>query len=97
LEDKLKYLYLLFIFSLFLGCSSSKESIEGVICMIGNDPFSEIALQTDSITVYRLEASMEIKEVLIKNQGRQAKIIYNKKDSSELPPKIFVKEYQLLK
>jgi len=65
--------------------------------MIGNDPFTEIAIQTDSITVYRIEASKEIKEVLIENQGRQAKIIYTKKDSSELPIKIYVKEYQLLK
>lgn len=89
------FVYLIAI--LIFGCSSGKESIEGTICVVGNEPFSKLALQVDSVTLYKLEVSKEEKDILWKNQGRKAKINYTEVDSTELPKTLKVIKYEILK
>ncbi|MGE5499458.1 MAG: hypothetical protein ACM3Q2_15360, partial [Syntrophothermus sp.] len=49
---------------LFSSCSSSKDSargevktIKGRVFVVGNSPFTHMALQTDSTTVYLLDCN----------------------------------------
>ena len=69
-----------------LSCSSQSESlkggnnsgtnyVKGKILMAQNEPFAKLALVTDS-TVYLLNYSDEIKEILYNNQGKTAKVYY---------------------
>jgi hypothetical protein len=79
-----------------IGCSSGKESIQGTICRIGNEPFTSLAIQVDSVTVYKLVADDNVIKELGSNQGRLAKISYCEIDSTELPKKIKVKKHEIL-
>lgn len=81
---------------IMIGCSSGKESIQGTICRIGNEPFTSLAIQVDSVTVYKLVADDNVIKELGSNQGRLAKISYCEIDSTELPKKIKVKKHEIL-
>ena len=87
---------ILFIISatIMIGCSSGKESIQGTICRIGNEPFTSLAIQVDSVTVYKLVADDNVIKELGSNQGRLAKISYCEIDSTELPKKIIQRVFQ---
>ena len=82
--------------TMMIGCSSGKESIQGTICRIGNEPFTSLAIQVDSVTVYKLVADDNVIKELGSNQGRLAKISYCEIDSTELPKKIKVKKHEIL-
>jgi hypothetical protein len=89
---------ILFLISamIVMGCSSGKESLQGTICRIGNEPFTSLAIQIDSVTVYKLVADDNTIKDLDKNQGRLVKINYCEIDSTELPKKIKVKKHEIL-
>ena len=93
----MKKLFFIAAFVFITGCSSSKGSLEGTICMIGNEPFTSIAIQVDSVTVYKLDADQDVLKELSMNQGKVAKISYCKVDSSESPKKIKIKKYEYIK
>lgn len=80
-----------------MGCSTGKESLQGTICKIGNEPFTSLAIQVDSVTVYKLIANDEVMKELGNNQGRTVKINYCGIDSTELPKKIKVKKHEIIK
>ncbi|HEX2866628.1 MAG TPA: hypothetical protein VHO03_06280 [Ignavibacteriales bacterium] len=67
----------------FVSCSSSKDSaqgevktLKGRVFVVGNSPFTHMALQTDSTTVYLLDCSQEIQKQLSEHQGNLAEISY---------------------
>jgi len=67
----------------FASCSSSKDSaqevktLKGRVFVVGNSPFTHMALQTDSTTVYLLDCSAEIQKQLMEHQGNIAEVSYN--------------------
>jgi hypothetical protein len=68
-----------------LSCSSQSDSLKqndsgatfvtGQILMAQNEPFAKLALVADS-TVYLLNYPDEMKEPLMKNQGKIARVYY---------------------
>lgn len=69
---------------MIVSCSSSKDSaqvevktIKGRVFVVGNSPFTHMALQTDSTTVYLLDCSKEIQEQLSEHQGNLAEVSYS--------------------
>ncbi|HVO73665.1 MAG TPA: hypothetical protein VMT35_06555 [Ignavibacteriaceae bacterium] len=76
-------LQLFFISSIILlsGCSSSKDTdgtsfVTGQIQMVSNEPFAKLGLVNDA-TLYLLDCSKEMDEILYNNQGKFAKIYYS--------------------
>ena len=67
---------------LMLGCTCLKDSqnqikeIDGISAVVGNEPFSRIAIITDLQTVYLISSSEKIKKLLLDNQGEYFKIEY---------------------
>lgn len=74
---KMQILFLTFLsLSIFIsGCYSSGEGnrsanvVKGTITVIGNEPFTQLAVRTDNDKVYVLQCSKELKEELLKQQG----------------------------
>lgn len=71
---------LLFSSFFFSNCSSSSIKIQdpvvGIIRIVGNEPFINLAVNIDGKEVYILECSPEIRAELYKNQGKVYEIKY---------------------
>ena len=70
----------------FHGCSSKvmiQEPCIGVITIVGNDPFTKLAINVNDKDVYLLECSDALKKELWKNQGRIYQIIYSEVKKTE--------------
>lgn len=69
------------ITTLFIaGCSSAKaiqNPVIGIIEIVGNEPFTRLAVNINDKDVYLLECSKEIQSELLKNQQRVYQIIYS--------------------
>jgi starvation-inducible outer membrane lipoprotein len=79
-----------------VGCSSGKQYIEGTICKIGNEPFTNMAIQVDAYTVYAITADKEILDELEKQQGYKMKIFYSKIDSSDGTKRVVLKAHEII-
>lgn len=68
---------------LISGCSGSKgtisenETMTGTIKVVGNEPFTRLALQTSEGKTYILECQKEARALLLQHQGYQVTIEYN--------------------
>lgn len=90
-KSGIKLFYIL-LSLLLLGCSTSKitnkqlKSITGEIEVVGNEPFINLALKVDSAKVYILNCSSnKLKNLLMHNQGKIAKIFYSNINSKRKP------------
>lgn len=79
------------VFLVVFGCSSDKETqsghkeIKGVSTMVGNEPFSRIAIIVSPHNVYVINGSTEIKQNLIGHQGMYFNVKYTQiKDSANV-------------
>jgi len=99
----MKFLKIIILLSLvsaqiILGCASSKgkkdnlKNITGKIEVVGNEPFTSLALKIDHSETYILKCDDENKNLLEQNQGKIAKIYYQSIDKSKQPSIIFVKK-----
>lgn len=81
---------------LVVGCSSSKEAgpgkIIGMIQVIGNEPFTSVALQRADGSMYRIATSREIEQRLRAMQGKTVELQYSELSSSPEGFRIVVKE-----
>jgi hypothetical protein len=65
------------------GCTSSKETVSkqatltGNIKVIGNEPFTHLALQTAEGKTYILECTKETRASLLQHQGYQTTVEYD--------------------
>ena len=87
----------LFIFLLIAdGCtcncgkSSAENTIKGYITVVGNEPFTNLALQTDENKTYILQCGKELKDELWKKQGSYYYIKYSELNEKEDVPTIVV-------
>ena len=81
----------LVLLSLLFGCVSSEgtvnppKKISGISTMVGNEPFSRIAILVENSEVYLVEGSGIDIDLLKENQGKRFVVTYNNlRDSSNL-------------
>lgn len=89
---------LLLIPVLVLSCRTHKEAIrgtvKGTVYVIGNEPFTSLALEVSAGTVYRLSASLEARQNLLALQGRKVEVLYSKIDTTAEGITISVDEFR---
>jgi len=88
---------------MILGCASSKakkdnlKNITGRIEVVGNEPFTHLALRVNSAEIYILKCSAANKKLLESNQEKKAKIFYKTIDHSRKPNIITVERAIIIK
>jgi hypothetical protein len=83
------------------GCTGSSSAfrakyIVGEVVVVGNEPFTNLALQTSPSSIIILDCDKETKDFLLKNQSKTAKIFYDKIDNTKTPNTIHVKKYEII-
>ena len=78
------------IFILFIGliinllsCKVNENklyTIQGKIIIIGNEPFTKLAIIDKNQRVYQLNCEKKIKKILLDKQGEFVKLFYDKKE-----------------
>jgi hypothetical protein len=74
---------LLLAFLLVAGCGPSRETFDpprtmtGQIMVVGNEPFTRLALRVDNKNTYLISCDEYTRQLLLNNQGRIAKLVYN--------------------
>lgn len=59
------------IFSACCNCGTKEDSyLKGQIIIIGNEPFTQLALRMEDEKVFAIECDKELEKELRKNQGR---------------------------
>ena len=59
------------------NCGKQENSIKGYITVVGNEPFTKLALRTENDKVFLLNCSKELESLLLKDQGNFYYITYN--------------------
>ncbi len=83
MKMKLNILIIFFIVSSFAGCTTTKEMtagkkvFTGSIKVIGNEPFTSLALQTSTGKTYILQCPSNIRRALLSHQGYQTTVWYD--------------------
>ncbi len=68
------------------GCSSSgtvldpPQKITGEIMVVGNEPFTRLALRTADGEVYLIRCDNKLEQTLLSHQGKIAELTYNEID-----------------
>jgi hypothetical protein len=69
-----------------LTCAGEKEAtkgtIQGTIFVIGNEPFTSLAVEVSEGRMYRLSTSTETRQRLLALQGRKVIVEYSKIDTT---------------
>lgn len=81
------------ILALFMSCASPK-TIVGTIYVIGNEPFTQLAVEDSTGTVYRIETTKELEMQLRRMQGRIVELSYSKLTTTEVGKTIAVGSIQ---
>jgi hypothetical protein len=67
-------------------CKGAKETtkgtVKGTIYVIGNEPFTTLAVEDSSKTMYRISSSKELREKLQKLQGKVVNVAFSKADTT---------------
>ena len=67
---------------IFAACASTKDTsgmkeLVGQVVVVGNEPFTNLALQVNPSLSYILECNRKIRETLLGSQGKWVKIYYD--------------------
>lgn len=84
----------LFIALLIVGGCSSSGKIVGTIYVIGNEPFTQVAVEDSTGTVYRIETTKELEQRLRGLQGRKVELHYTTLRTTEIGKTIAVGSIQ---
>jgi hypothetical protein len=68
------------------GCSSHRETIrgtiQGTVFVVGNEPFTTLAVEVSQGRVYRIATSADIQQRLLALQGKKVEVQYSRVDST---------------
>jgi hypothetical protein len=68
---------------LYAGCCSSKtvfalpQKMVGEIMVVGNEPFTRLAVRAETGELYLINCNEEIRQSLLSHQGKLAELFYN--------------------
>ena len=74
------FLLLIISFSSCCNCGKNLDksnTVKGFITVIGNEPFTKLAVRTDDNKIYVLQVSKELKDELWKKQGNYYYVKYS--------------------
>ncbi len=94
----------LFLITAMLGlgaCAASQDTtgmkeLVGQVIVVGNEPFTDLALQVNPSLNYILDCNSKTRETLLGNQGKWVKIYYNKIGKKNNLTTIEVEKAQIL-
>jgi len=77
----LSFFFMLLVISFSGCCNCSKNTngsniIKGYITVVGNEPFTKLAIRADDNKIYVLQVSKELQDELLKKQGNHYYIKY---------------------
>jgi hypothetical protein len=81
---------------LALACAAQGGAIEGSVVVVGNEPFTAVAIQTSEGGVYRVSAPPDLERRLRQVQGMKVRAEYSRIDSTAQGVKILVTEFKTL-
>jgi len=79
-----------------LACAAQRATIEGAVVVVGNEPFTSVAIQTTSGTVYRIAAPPALERRLRQVQGMKILAEYSRMDSTAEGIKIIITKFKML-
>ncbi len=94
-------LFSMILIFLVSGCflfysNSGEKNISGEIEVVGNEPFTRLALKTNTSEIYILNCSKSYEELLLRNQGKIAKIYFKDIDDAKRPNVITVIKVEII-
>ncbi len=86
---------------IFAGCASTKatsglKELVGQVVVVGNEPFTNLALQVSPSLNYILDCRGKTLDTLLGNQGKWVKIFYNKIEEKNNLKTIKVEKAEIL-
>jgi uncharacterized protein YcfL len=97
-------LRLVFIFTLLpalllaSGCSSHKATIrgtiQGTVFVVGNEPFTTLAVEVSQGKMYRIATSADIRQRLLTLQGKKVEVQYSRVDTTAEGITLHVERFQ---
>jgi len=79
-----------------LACATQRATIEGAVVVVGNEPFTSVAIQTSSGSIYRVAAPPDLERRLRGVQGMKILAEYSAMDSTAEGMKIIVTKFKML-
>ena len=70
---------------------------EGQITVVGNEPFSKLALIIADTTIYTLDCNEETRDSLLKNQGKFYRVFAKKKTITKTGIKLKIYKTELIR
>ena len=93
---KLSYFIILLISIGFTACCSCGEGeanvVKGIINVVGNEPFTRLAIRQLDEKVYLLDCNEELKKELWKEQGNYYAILFSKTRMEQGTPVLVVEK-----
>ena len=83
MKNFLNIFIFVFVVSLLAGCTTTKEMtrdknmVTGSLKVIGNEPFTSLALQTSTGKTYILQCPADLRRILLNHQGYQTTVWYD--------------------
>jgi hypothetical protein len=100
-KQKLILSAILIAVSFIFACAGGKNTLQsnyiiGEVVVIGNEPFTNLALRTYPLNTFVLDCNKETRNFLLNNQGKAAKIYYSNIDSTKIPNLIYVEKCEII-
>lgn len=82
-------------------CTGAKSILEvkyivGEVVVVGNEPFTKLAVQTSPSTIVKLDCDDKTRDLLLQIQGKKVKIYYEKEEDAKDNGVVFVKKYEII-
>ena len=84
-----------------LGCTGLRNHnpnhiVQGKIVLIGNEPFTQLAIQDEDGYVFQLICPKRLEQKLLQNQGDHIRVYYSQIVQTEQYARITVERYELV-
>jgi hypothetical protein len=95
---RLIFMTLIFVFGCYVAGSTGESfTVKGKIYVSGNEPFTELAIQSENGKVYLISKNSPVYGELWKNQGNVVVVEVTKTETAGMEKgKIFVKSFKVI-